>query len=308
MSARPASRPPEPSPLPRILLSRDHQRQVVDRRRRSGQWERVSRGASVLASDRLTPQVRALARIVAAHERMASPHWFSHESAALVWGLPVWRTPSMTHVRQPGRPSGRRDRTVLRHSGEVDAAHLTVVGDLPVTDLVQTMVDCARALSPLAGLVVADAALRAGADRQAALTMLDELRGRRGVTRAMTVVDLADDGAESPGETVTRFILLRAGLPRPQTQVPVETRLGVFWSDIGWEPWRALLEYDGRAKYRTGADLIAEKRRQDAILEARWQMLRVTTEDIAGPRALVGRARNMLPSGVQLVQRPALLG
>ena len=308
MSTRPASLLPEPSPVPRILLSRDHQRQAVDGKRRSGQWERLSRGASVLASDRLTRQARAVARVAAVHERMVSPHWFSHESAALVWGLPVWRTPAVTHVRQPGRPSGRRDRAVLRHTGEVDHGHLTVVGDLPVTDLVQTMVDCARMLPPLAGLVVADAALRAGANRRAALAMLDELRGRRGATRARAVVELADEGAESPGETATRYILLRAGLPQPQTQVRVETRLGVFWADIGWDEWRALLEYDGRAKYRSGADLFAEKRRQDAILDVRWRMLRVTKDDIARPQALAARARNLLPSNVELVRRPLLFG
>src|SRR5665647_3975642 len=53
--------------------------------------------------------------------------------------------------------------------------------------------------------------------------------------------------AESPGESSARSVLLRAGLPVPQTQVRVDTPLGTFWSDLGWPEWRLLAEYDGRA-------------------------------------------------------------
>mgnify|MGYP005813871781 CR=1 FL=1 len=307
MTVRPGSTPARPPALPRVQLSRDHDRQAVANKRRRGEWERIGRGASVAASDRLDQRARALARIEAVHERLVTPHWFSHESAALLWGLPVWRTPGVTHVHQRGRASARRDPSVRRHSARVDATHLTTVAGLPVTDLVQTMVDCARTLRPLPGMVVGDAALRAGADRTMALAMLDELRGERGTARARAVIELADDGAESAGETATRFIVLRAGLPRPQTQVMVETRLGAFWTDLGWEEWRAALEYDGRAKYRTGEDLIAEKRRSDAIGEATWRMLRVTKEDIAAPPLLIARVMPLLPNGVRLVRRPLLL-
>ena len=306
VSRRPGTLPPVPVAPPRpIHLARDHPRQVVATRTRHAEWERLARGAYVDAASSLAPRARALAVIGAVDDRLAKPHWFSHESAALIWGLPVWRLPRLTHLRQGGRAGGERDRAVMRHSGLPGEDHLTSVGGLPVTDLEQTMVDCARSLRPLAGLVVADAALRAGADRGCVLEMLERLRGRNGAARALDVVMLADDGAESPGETATRFVLLRDGLPRPETQVRVETRLGAFWADVGWEEWRVLLEYDGRAKYRSMEDLIREKRRHDALVEAGVRPLRVTKEDIPGS-SLSRRARALLPPGIPMVQRPLL--
>ena len=41
-------------------------------------------------------------------------------------------------------------------------------------------------------------------------------RGRRGIRRARSVLDLVDAGAESPRETWLRLLLLRAGFPRPR--------------------------------------------------------------------------------------------
>ena len=118
--------------------------------------------------------------------------------------------------------------------------------------------------------------------------MLDELlarrAGRRGSARARAILSLADDGAESPGESAARFVIISDGLPAPSTQVPVETRLGTFWADLGWPEWRLLLEYDGRGKYtgREAERFMQEKRRHDAVLDAGYRILRVTKEDLTG--------------------------
>lgn len=298
--------PLPPTTLPVVHLAGDHEDAVVAARVRTGTWERVGRGAYVRTSPRLAIRGRSLARIVAVHHQMRAPHWFSHESAALLWGLPLWRDDGRVHVRQTGHASSQRDRAVSRHRGIVDERHLTSVGGLPVTDMEQTVLDCARSLSPLAGLVVADGALRAGADRAAVVALLDEVAGRRGVRSARAVVELADGGSESPGETVTRFVLLRAGLPRPKTQVEVATRLGPFWADLGWPEWKVLVEYDGRTKYAGVDDLVREKRRHDALLEAGWRVLRVTKEDLRSPDELVRRVERLLPLNVPRTIRRAL--
>jgi len=291
-----------------VLLARDHPHGLMVAKSRSAAWQRVTRGAYVSSGSADGRTARALATISGVHARLVAPHWFSHESAALLWGLPVWRTPRVTHVRQAVRAGARRDRALVRHSGIADERHLTVVGDLPVTDLELTMVDCARSLAPLAGLVVADAALRAGADRTVAIAMLDEMAGRAGVARARAVIELADEGAESAGETATRFVVLQAGLPQPQTQLRVSTGAGVYWSDLGWEEWKALLEYDGRGKYTSTADLLAEKARQDATAEAGYRMLRVVSEHLRDRGALVQRVARLLPPDVPRVRRPHLRG
>lgn len=77
------------------------------------------------------------------------------------------------------------------------------------------------------------------------------------------------------------------------------TRLGPFWTDLGWRKWKLLLEYDGRPKY--GADgidaFIAEKRRHDAIVEAGYQLRRVTNEDLQTPSSFTKRIAEFLPNG-----------
>ena len=47
----------------------------------------------------------------------------------------------------------------------------------------------------------------------------------------------------------------------------MSTRLGSFWSDLGWEEWLLLMEYDGRRKYAGRADEVffREKQRHHAV-------------------------------------------
>ena len=112
------------------------------------------------------------------------------------------------------------------------------------------------------------------------------------MARARAVIGAADDGAESPGESLTRLVVLRAGLPAPTTQIRVVTSRGTFWGDLGWPGWRLLLEYDGVAKYGAGPEaLVEEKRREDAVRAEGWSVLRVMREDIQRPATLLGRIR-----------------
>ena len=65
-------------------------------------------------------------------------------------------------------------------------------------------------------------------------------------TRAQRSV-LFDAGAQSPKETWLRLLLIQAGLPRPQTQIPVRDEFGeaIAYLDMGWEDMKVAVEYDG---------------------------------------------------------------
>lgn len=292
--------------LPAITTAGDHLPQDIAARVRRGTLRRVTRGSYVTPVVADDVRGAELARIAAVHRRLIAPHVFSHASAALVWGLPRWRSSPVVHVYQASRPGSRRDPRVQRHLATILPADVTEVAGLPVTSVARTAFDCARTMPPLPALVVADAALRAGAapddlDRLTAGTPVGA-----GVARARGVLALADAGAESAQESALRFVLLRAGLPQPQTQVRVETHLGHFWADLGWTEWRVLIEYDGRPKYADPEALIREKRRHDALVEAGWRVLRVTREDLRAPDLLVVRVLRLLPPGVALTRRPHL--
>lgn len=170
------------------------------------------------------------------------------------------------------------------------------------------MVDCAQALPPLAALIIADAAFHIGADPAVCTEILASRSRQHGVVQAREILTLADAGSESPGETTLRFTLLRGGFPVPETQIQVSTTLGSFWSDLGWRGHHLLCEYDGRTKYGAAGSateaVIAEKRRQDAVEESGWRMLRVVKEDFRST-SLLQRVHRWMPD-VALRPRPVL--
>lgn len=306
MTRRPGSLPPAPPARPTVHLAREVPRQVVATRVATQQWRRVGRGVYVPATDAASTRSDAVARIIGLHARLSAETCFSHTSAAVLLGLPLWQTVAATHVFQ--RSSASRDRSpeIVRHRPFPPPEDMTLVGGIPSTTLGRTAWDCATLLQPLGALVVVDAALRAGADPAELEARAAAAAGRRGSARASAVLEVADGGSESAWETACRFTLLRAGLPVPQTQIPVETRLGTFWADLGWIQWRVLLEYDGRTKYagRESEAFMQEKRRHDAIVEADWRLIHITRDDLRDARSLLTRVANLLPPAVTSILRP----
>ncbi|ACZ30916.1 hypothetical protein Xcel_1897 [Xylanimonas cellulosilytica DSM 15894] len=300
---------------PGILISRDHDRAELARATRRGEVERLRSGAYRVvdpAGSGIEYDSDELARVLATHQQLTSPHVFSHETAALIWGYRLWTAPRRTHVIQGYRASGRAARDLSRHYVTLADDDVATRYDLAVTSPVRTVVDCALTMHPLEGLVVADAALAAGLDRQAALAHLAARAGAPGRRRARLVLELADAGAESAWETWLRYLAARTGLPRPTTQHVVATRLGRFRVDLAWPGHGVLAEFDGRVKYRDGAfgkryegetARFEEKRRADAIEEATGRgLLRVTARD--RPAEVEARLLARFPQEVALTARP----
>lgn len=230
--------------------------------------------------------------------RLTTPFWFSHVNAALLWGCWTWRLAAEVHVTQLGHPKVRSgDRVLRRHWTDLPVRDRCALDGLPVTGLERTVVDCLRVLRESQGIVIADSALRIGARTEVLETILEESAGKRGVVRARRVLAAADVRSESPGESLVRWFAVDAGLPALDLAVPVATWLGAFWLDLGWPDLRIGIEFDGAVKYsggrygEPGERLLAEKRRQDALAEAGWTIIRVTWADLSDPERLVARLR-----------------
>lgn len=292
-----------------LVLSRDADPALLADALRSGRLQRTRRGAyhppEAPVGPAIDRQHDALRRIAALAAQLTTPMWFSHESAALVWDLAVVNLSPQTHLTQLYPQNGETDREVIRHCAALPEVDRTVHRALPVTGIERAVLDCAMTLPVDRGLVIADSALHRGVDPGDLADRLRRFAGHRGVRRARTVLALGDGRAESPGETLVRLAVLRSGLPEPELQIGVATQSGTFWLDLGWSRWKLAIEFDGFVKYSspyggTAADAVfAEKRRQDALEDAGWKIIRVTWADLRDPLALAARIRRHLTTRQQ---------
>lgn len=303
--------------MPPVVRARDLDPDELRARVRAGTLLRVLRGVYAEPTSATEPWAAALhlllCRAAAVHALRPGEHWFSHRTAAALWGCALDVVPTTVDVTAPvtRRSSSARARVGVVEHWTADAgraAEVTDLLDLPITTLARTLVDCASTLPGRSGLVLVDSGLRAGADPDELRRVLAGSTGQRGVRRARIVVERADDRAESAGESLVRWHLLAQGLPAPEPQVAIGTRLGLRWVDLGWRDEQVAVEFDGRVKYgadgRTAAAAVfEEKRRQDALEEAGWRVLRVTWADLRDPPALASRVRRALRSAARRAPR-----
>lgn len=234
-----------------------------------GEWVVVRRGVYAARStwDALERYSGPpLAAAWAAHVTIGVDHVMSHDSAAHAWGLPVVLAASpLVHITRPGVWGSRTEHGVKHHLA-MEFPVPETAGGLPVTSLARTAMDLAREHGHASGAAAADRALRWGVLRDDFDDVLAQMRCWPGVTQSRRAAEVADPGADTPGETLTRLMLLELGLGRPMTQFPVPTETGVAWCDllIG----RHVIEFDGRRKYQRRVDGGDAERSADEVVWA----------------------------------------
>jgi hypothetical protein len=115
-----------------------------------------------------------------------------------------------------------------------------------------------------------------------------------GVRRLESALELVDGGAQSPRESYLRLLLIDAGLPRPQTQIPVVGVDGmpVAYLDLGWEDCMVAVEYDGDHHRTDRRQYVKDIRRLEMLEQMGWIVVRVVAED--RPAAILRRVRAAL--------------
>lgn len=121
--------------------------------------------------------------------------------------------------------------------------------------------------------------------------LLSRYRGRRGIESARVALDLVDAGAQSPKETWLRLVLVHAGLPRPQTQIPVCDEFGdvIAYLDMGWDDIKVGVEYDGEQHRKDRGQYSWDVRRLERVERHGWILVRVLAGD--RPAEIVRRVR-----------------
>jgi hypothetical protein len=174
-------------------------------------------------------------------------------------------------------PSGIRTWANRYEDDEVE-----VVDGMLVTTPARTALDLARRYPTNSAVAKIDALARVTRLKMAEVEMLADRYPRRpGIKHARVALDLVDAGAESPRETWLRLLLIRAGYPRPQTQIPVHNEYGVLIAvlDLGWEHMKIGADYDGEHHWSKRAQIDNDIMRFDQVTELGWIDVRVTSRD-----------------------------
>ncbi|WP_285240215.1 hypothetical protein [Pseudarthrobacter sp. MEB009] len=210
---------------------------------------------------------------------------YSHTSAARLHGLFLWNVDDLIHLLFRVRPSCERlGKDIRGHTRPYSDAEVITRATLRVTTLERTTVDCALMLSYRQSLIIMDNALRLGADTSLMQAAADGLAGQRGIRNLRAALANADASAESAGETLTRELITRLQLPKPEAQVEVRSRAGWHRLDFAWKDKKVALEFDGKVKYfdykPTAEVLFQERRREKALTEDGWFFVRVEWKDL----------------------------
>lgn len=261
---------------------------------RSGTWKRERRGVYAETAEQDSIEAAHHRQCAALLASLSGDTVISHQSAARLLALPLPpgpREPSVSITRRPPAPTNDPHLGDV-HVTDYDDGDVIERNGLRVLGGARLVLDCCEVMPPDSALAVADAALR----RRLATPMdlrsaLHQRRGRPGTRRAALIIERADPLAESWFESMSRWWLLEAGLPRPRLQVSFRDEYGVVRArvDMLMPNGRIAGEADGAGKYADPGALFAEKQREDWLRdEHRLEVVRWVPREM---RSVASRAR-----------------
>lgn len=254
----------------------------------------------------------------------------SHHSAALLHGLPELGLPSRRAVPNFTRAGDHhaRGEELLISGSKLTAREVISINGLPVTSIARTAVDLARECGMPDGLAAMDAGARLliahqlGFDTLHDLTLeqttdlrdavrdplwrrmvheefsesIGAMAGWKGVGWARIGAAHQNPAAESVMESFSRWRMIEAELPMPEIGCPIMDAHGVVrWPDFLWRKWMLIGEADGALKYGDAERIVAEKYREQALIDVGYSLTRWGwTEAVTNPHALVRRIRRAL--------------
>jgi hypothetical protein len=274
------------------------------RRLRAGQWSRLCRDVYVEpktwpASEQPWDRAKRLhlLRTRAAVDRMGDGVVVSHQSAAMLYGLPSWGL-DLTRV-QVSKPLGRArsDRSADVHRSRFEPGEITVIDGLRVVSPARAIAETACTSSYEVGVVLGDAALHQRlVTSEALVTTADRHHFWAGSPAARAAARFADGLSESVGESRVRVLMANHGLPVPRLQVEIRDADGRLIGRVDFlVADRLIIEFDGAAKYGDTADaVLAEKWREDRLRACGYRVIRLSWADLDQPEVVAARIRSAL--------------
>ena len=196
------------------------------------------------------------------------------------------------------RPNRRSPRGICVYSDALSSRDMCRVGEMSVTTPARTAFDIARRQPLLVAVPRIDALLRvSGCSVLDAEAVMSRNPGLRGVCNAAKALALADAGAESPPESLTRILAMAAGMPRPVTQIVVRDDDGyaVYRLDMGWPHCKVAIEYDGAQHWTDPRQRARDIERLEFLAAQGWTIIRVSWVQLRDqPKLVVSRIAKAL--------------
>lgn len=269
---------------------------------RAGDLVRVRRGVyatrPAVESARTDQRQGHALRVAGARAAVGRHAVASHQSAALLHGIELLRNPpdgAVWLTRPPGQYRSPSPRGVHLHSAGLPGQQVMRLYGLPVTTATRTVIDLARALSFMEGVVAVDSALRRGKTTDLGLAdILRSCAGWPGSDRARRVTGFSNGDAGSVLESCARVKFAEAGLPAPVLQAAIATSDAEFIGrvDFCWPAYRVIAEADGMAKYDEPRRAREQIMRDIRLRDAGYKVVHFTWEELFGtPGRVIARIR-----------------
>ncbi|MFC9896593.1 hypothetical protein ACFVMC_23145 [Nocardia sp. NPDC127579] len=275
----------------------------------AGRLTRLRPGAYAHADAPADPHARHRLAVRAASAVLGDGVVISHQSAAVLHGLPLLHPPGrQVHATVNRATGGRLTKSLHLHSTPFDDDEVMTIDGLLVTTPARTIADLARTLSFTAAVVTGDPAMRNhGLSADQLLTQLDRWSRRRGLSQARQAILFMDPRSESPGESRSRVAMHHACLPKPELQTEIHSVQGhlIARVDFFLPQYNVIGEYDGRCKYgrllapeqSPGDAVYSEELREDTLRDLGAQFVRWTTADLNDFTTTAARWRRAIVRG-----------
>jgi very-short-patch-repair endonuclease len=270
--------------LTRIGLTASGARERV----RTGRLHPIHRGVYAVGHRVLTLEGHWMAAVLACGEGAV----LSHSSAAQLWALLRRGGGARIHVTSPTR-AGRKRAKIAVHRGDTLAPQdVTAIERIPCTSLPRTLLDLAEtAPQEVLERAIEQAVKREIFDLMAIRELLARSNGRRGarpLQRAIAAYEEAPTRSEL--ERIFLALVKRAGLPRPEVNVPVDA----YVVDFLWRHAHLIVETDGDDHF-TKRNTTRDHKRDRRLRQLGWHVERFTwVEVVHEPDEVVGTLRRLL--------------
>ncbi len=194
----------------------------------------------------------------------------------------------MFHVIRPEGAAHLNRPHIVVHRMKLYEDEVTTVDSVAVTTVERTWLDMAEMLTVDELVVMGDSCVRMprvefeGRDTPLCTLadlqrMIDRHKGKRGLRKAKEAIQLIRVGSDSPQESLLRLAIVRAGLPEPELNVPVDARDGgrFLQPDLSYKKYRIGIEYEGEG-HGNEAQVVRDISRSERYEALGWTEVRIS--------------------------------